>query len=369
MESTRLTFFQRMFVCTWLCALLGANVAHAQRAAPNANSASVATGTGFFITADGYALTCFHVVLGAQEVVLRTVKGETLTAKVIAVDKSNDLALLKAELKAPVKPLPVADSTQAKRGAAVVVMGFPNVSLQGAEPKVTDGIINSFSGANNDPRVFQLSAPVQQGNSGGPLVTMDGNVVGVIAAKLDAARVAQQTGDIPQNVNYAIKSQHALAMFEKLAANVPDLAAKLVAPNKEVRSLVSDVVPALEEAIVLVLAGPGVTQATTQAAAPVPPPPTPTPAPSTESNRRKVELAREYQQHQATLNRLSFDEIALMQRGQLLGMMLRFDNSPIADDRRTQLAQIQQRLDDIGTRKAELTRHMNTLAAEHRNLP
>ena len=337
--------------------------ASAQAQRGNAAS-SVATGTGFFITADGYALTCFHVVLGAQEVVLRTVKGETLTAKVIAVDKSNDLALLKAELKAPVKPLPVADSTLAKRGAAVVVMGFPNVSLQGAEPKVTDGIINSFSGANNDPRVFQLSAPVQQGNSGGPLVTMDGNVVGIIAAKLDAARVAQQTGDIPQNVNYAIKSHHALAMFEKLAANVPDLAAKLVAPNKEVRSLVSDVVPALEEAIVLVLAGPG----TAQSAAPATAQPA-APAPSNESHRRKTELAREYQQHQATLNRLSFDEIALMQRGQLLGMMLRFDNSPIADDRRTQLAQIQQRLDDIGTRKAELTRHMNTLAAEHRNLP
>ena len=125
-----------------------------------AQSQRTSTGTGFFITEDGYFITCFHVVVNSGKITLRNLKGETFEVRAIAVDKSNDLALLKAEPPANVrfKPLPLAPSTDVRRGAAIVTMGFPNISQQGIEPKVTDGIINSFSGANNDQRVFQISA-------------------------------------------------------------------------------------------------------------------------------------------------------------------------------------------------------------------
>ena len=338
--------------------------------------ARTSTGTGFFITADGYAITCYHVVLGANMVSLRNLKGETINARVVATDKSGDLALLKAE--GSFKPLAVVDSATVRRGQSVVTMGFPNVSLQGLEPKVTDGIVNSFSGANNDPRVFQVSAPVQQGNSGGPLIAMDGNVVGVIAAKLDAARVAQQTGDIPQNVNYAIKSAQVLTFLERVGQAAPDLKLRLADPKRDVLALVSDVVPALEDAIVLVVAGGQVAAAIPPAAAPAAPPavspsappvtPAPAAPPPASTQARQNEIAREYRQHQSNLNRLAFDEVALLQRAQLVGMMLRFDQSPGAADRRNELAKMQERLDEIGAKKAELVRRMNELATESQRL-
>jgi S1-C subfamily serine protease len=77
--------------------------------------------------------------------------------------------------------------------------------IMGFEAKFTSGKINSLSGIQNDPRVYQISVPVQAGNSGGPLINTRGEAVGIITSKLHAVRVFQWTGDLPQNVNYAIK--------------------------------------------------------------------------------------------------------------------------------------------------------------------
>ena len=71
---------------------------------------------------------------------------------------------------------------------------------------VTTGIVSSLSGILNDTRFLQISAAVQPGNSGGPLFDFGGGVVGVVAAKLDAVRVARATGTIPENINFAIKT-------------------------------------------------------------------------------------------------------------------------------------------------------------------
>ncbi len=373
-----------------------------------AQSQRTSTGTGFFISEDGYLITCFHVVVNSASITLRNLAGETFEARAIAVDRSNDLALLKAEIRdgRKFKPLPLASSGDVRRGTAVVTMGFPNIGHQGIEPKVTDGIINSFSGANNDNRVFQISAPIQTGNSGGPLITLDGNVVGVVASKLDAQAMARQTGDIPQNVNYAIKSQHVLDLLEKVAAQIPAVRASLATPGKVEKARVADVVPALEEAIALVLAAPAAvtarprkrqaengsqSQSSPNAREPEissrPPAaessvPVPGPAPgaqpearsgSTAARESAEERARqmgrmvvEYRQLQQQVNALSFDELTLINQANMLKLMLRFDQGGMAGQRQADLTAIQRRLDDISTRKAEIVKRMNELAGEYR---
>jgi len=326
----------------------------------------VATGTGFFITGDGYFVTCFHVIVGSQSIALRNLKGQTFMARVVLTDRANDLALLKAE--GSFKPLPVGASADMRRGAAIVTMGFPNVRQQGIEPKVTDGIINSFSGANNDPRVFQVSAPVQTGNSGGPLVNMEGNVVGVVASKLDAAAVARQTGDIPQNVNYAIKSQYLHELLNRAGATEPGLRAGLVKPLAGEKPRVVDIVPALEEGIALVVARSVPTNAARPAdVVPAPTPPVPE-GPADERRERLARLVTEYRQLQRDLGRINFEEIALVNQANTLKLMLRFDQGPPSEQRQSELATVTRKLEDIGTRKAETIRRMNELAVEVRQL-
>ena len=333
-----------------LVLLLLASSAHAQR---------VATGTGFFISEDGYFLTCFHVVVGSGAVRLRNLKGETIEARVVATDRVNDLAILKAEGR--FRPLPVAPSGEVRRGAAIVTMGFPNVSLQGIEPKVTDGIINSFSGANNDPRVFQVSAPIQTGSSGGPLVNMEGNVVGIVASKLDAQAIARQTGDIPQNVNYAIKSQYLLDLVEQLVAKGTPI--NLVAPQRGEKPRVADVVPALEDAIALVIATPPGARP-----GPAPAPPEADVVPESEKQRRIAQVVAEYRGLQRTLNQLGVNEMNLINQANMLAMMMRMEGGAVRAQRDEELQRLRTQLEDIGTRKAQTVRRMNELAGEYRAL-
>jgi len=202
-------------------------------------------GTGFFITADGFLISNAHVVESAAQVRLVTGAG-LISAKVVKVDAANDLALLKAEGK--FSALPVAASRPVKLGGTVATVGFPNIGLQGFAPKLAKGEIASLSGAADDARYFQISVPVQPGNSGGALVDERGNVVGVVSAKLSARAALAATGALPENVNYAIKSSYLLSFLE----SVPDVANKLKEPNtKEMKF--EDVVKSAEQAAVLVL--------------------------------------------------------------------------------------------------------------------
>jgi S1-C subfamily serine protease len=88
----------------------------------------------------------------------------------------------------------------------VATIGFPNTKLQGREAKVTRGEISSLAGLHDDPRSFQVSLPIQPGNSGGPLLDQFGNVVGVVVGKLNPLVTLNAFGALPENVNYAIKS-------------------------------------------------------------------------------------------------------------------------------------------------------------------
>src|SRR5207237_478277 len=139
------------------------------------------SGTGFFITEDGYLITNEHVAGSEAQVRLVTREG-LISAKVVKVDAANDLALLKAEGK--FAALPVAASRTMKLGSTVATVGFPNIGLQGCGPKFARRKITPPSGPQNDARYFQISVPVQPGNSGGALVDERGNVVGVLSAML-----------------------------------------------------------------------------------------------------------------------------------------------------------------------------------------
>ena len=168
------------------------------------------------------------------------------SAKVVKVDAASDLALLKADGK--FAALPVAASRAVKLGGTVATVGFPNISLQGSAPKLTKGEISSLTGAHDDARYFQISVPVQPGNSGGALVDERGNVVGVVSAKLSARAALKTSGALPDNVNYAVKSSFLLSFLE----SVPEVSAKLKEPNTKERKF-EDVVKSAEQAAVLVL--------------------------------------------------------------------------------------------------------------------
>jgi S1-C subfamily serine protease len=166
---------------------------------------AVSTGTGFFIASGGYLVTNHHVIEDATDYAVRDHKGRFYKAAVIARDSNRDLALLKVNGAFP--SLKIASSESVSKGQRVLVVGYPQISIQGNESKVTDGIISSFSGIRNDEDWFQISVPIQGGNSGGPLVTESGGVVGVVVATANVAKYYKLTGNLPQNVNYAIKSK------------------------------------------------------------------------------------------------------------------------------------------------------------------
>ncbi len=203
------------------------------------------SGTGFFISDDGFLVTNEHVVHNARAIRLVTSDG-TIDAKVVQVDADNDLALLKATGK--FSPLPIAASRAVRLGSTVATIGFPDPTLQGFAPKLAKGEIAALSGAGDSPRYFQISVPVQPGNSGGALVDEHGNVVGVVSAKLSASVALAISGALPENVNYAVKSSFLLSFLE----SVPAISAKLKAPRTSDRRF-EDVVKSAQDAAVLVL--------------------------------------------------------------------------------------------------------------------
>lgn len=126
-----------------------------------------------------------------------------VSARVLARDTANDLALLKGNLT----PSQAASlRAGVKVGEGIAAFGYPLVGLLSTSGNFTVGNVSAVSGLGDDSRYLQISAPVQPGNSGGPLLDQSGNVVGVVVSKLDAIKVAAAIDDVAQNVNFAIKT-------------------------------------------------------------------------------------------------------------------------------------------------------------------
>ena len=162
----------------------------------------VANGTGFFVSDTGYVVTNQHVISGCNEVQIHS-GGDMSAATVISQDKINDLALLKTKMKtqsifslAPENPYLLQD---------IIATGFPFGESVSSTIKVTKGVVSSLSGLGDNSGQIQIDAALQPGNSGGPIIDENGNVVGVAVAKLDLEKSIESFGVVPENVNFGIK--------------------------------------------------------------------------------------------------------------------------------------------------------------------
>lgn len=171
----------------------------------------LSTGTGFFVSRTGHILTNHHVVEGCKSVQVTRIGATQEPARVLAQDQTNDLALLK--VNDPPETVPTF-APRARIGENIYVFGFPLAGLLATSGNFTVGNVTATAGLNDDSRMVQISAPVQPGNSGGPLLDQSGKVVGVVVSKLNALRLAAVTNDVAQNVNFAIKSGVALNFLD-----------------------------------------------------------------------------------------------------------------------------------------------------------
>jgi TPR repeat protein len=160
----------------------------------------VSSGSGFFISQHGDILTNHHVVKDCKEL---RIPAENVVAKVVVADPTNDLALLKSELTGR-SSVQFPTSDDLSQGEEVFVFGFPLDGYLPAAGNITPGIVSALAGPGNNSGLVQITAPVQPGNSGGPLFNKTGRVIGVVVGKADAIKIAKLTGDIPQNINFAI---------------------------------------------------------------------------------------------------------------------------------------------------------------------
>ena len=171
------------------------------------------SGTAWLVSSRHW-VTNRHVVGDRKSVTLLGPNGIEVNATVVTTDQANDLALLVTDAPLPgAKPIPIAQQP-AKIGERVIVIGFPLPDQMGAKAKLTTGDISALSGIVDDPRFYQFSAPVQPGNSGGPLLNSSGEVVGIVTSKLDQISVAKTFGFIPEGVNYAVKIAYLRPMLE-----------------------------------------------------------------------------------------------------------------------------------------------------------
>jgi S1-C subfamily serine protease len=162
-------------------------------------------GTGFVVSSNGHIVTNAHVVQACVGDILGNASGEApAKLRLVSSDETNDLALLQAT--GTFKDIAKIRDKAIQSGDSVVAIGYPFHGLLTSDFTVTTGIVSSLSGIFNDTRFLQISAAVQPGNSGGPLLASSGDVVGVVAAKLNAIRFARATGNIPENINFAIKT-------------------------------------------------------------------------------------------------------------------------------------------------------------------
>lgn len=169
---------------------------------PTPKNESGFTGSGVAVS-KSQVISNFHVVENCTQLEVRF--GSKITqAKVVAKDPTFDLALISTDHEFPMVP---AMRQSASLGEDVMVAGYPLAGLLGTELIVTSGQINSMTGLRNDSRRLQLSAPVQPGNSGGPVIDRFGNIVGIVVSKLNVERVSKAIGDYAQNINFAIKPE------------------------------------------------------------------------------------------------------------------------------------------------------------------
>ncbi|TAL62637.1 MAG: serine protease [Bacteroidetes bacterium] len=184
---------------------------------------SQTSGTGFIISESGLIVTNWHVVENSNSIeVFFPQINKTFDATTVIKDSKNDIAIIKLTdftfskiFNNPI-PYPISSSNIVKQGNKVFTLGFPLGNLLGQTSKLSDGIINSLYGIQDDPRLMQISNPIQPGNSGGPLFNSSGEIIGIVVATLNAKYFYENADIIPQNVNFAVKCDYLLNLSSML---------------------------------------------------------------------------------------------------------------------------------------------------------
>ncbi len=211
--------------------------------------ANKSSGTAWPI-AHGYAVTNNHVVADSNEVTLINTAGDSIHARVVLRDKQNDLALLSViELDKMPPALPLSGN-HARLGATVFTIGYPRIDIMGKTPKLTDGIISSVNGLRGDRSNYQISVPVQPGNSGGPLLNMKGEVVGIVTSMLGTTDDRTGTTTLLPNISFALKVDVLKALMEKLPQAQQPLT-ELASQGDNLEGLAARI----QESVMIVLAG------------------------------------------------------------------------------------------------------------------
>lgn len=187
-------------------------------AVPLQTTEKISYGTGWACNTN-YIVTCWHVVKDYDVISGILKDGQKIDLSLYAKDELSDIAILKINDEAvALAALPIA-SIPAKSSDKVFTIGYPLSHLLGSEQKFTDGSISAASGLFDDRRFYQISVPLQPGNSGGPLLSQTGAVIGITAAGLDAIATLATEGTIPQNVNYAIKVRYLQNLLDDIGVN------------------------------------------------------------------------------------------------------------------------------------------------------
>ena len=173
------------------------------------------TGTGWFVNSN-HVVTCWHVVKDGKKITCRFGNGAERTLSVVAKDEATDVAVLKmSEGPFASSFLPI-DVSRGKLADPVFTVGYPLPGILGQSQKYSEGTLSALAGIKNDVREYQISVPVQPGNSGGALVGPSGGVVGIVSARLNDVAVLREAGVVAQNVNYAVKSRYLVNLLEQM---------------------------------------------------------------------------------------------------------------------------------------------------------
>jgi hypothetical protein len=181
-----------------------------------AQGAETLSGSGVVISAKGEILTNAHVVNACQTITVTLASRHSELGTLVAQDEGNDLALihLTGANNPPTSIALFREGSPVRAGDAIVALGYPLSGLLATDVNVSVGNVSALAGIADDSRYLQISAPVQPGNSGGPLLDASGHLVGIVTAKLNALRIARFTGDIPENVNFALKTEVARTFLD-----------------------------------------------------------------------------------------------------------------------------------------------------------
>ncbi len=204
-------------------ALAGTPVRAAMAGRPMRAGHPVSGGSGIIIDASGHVLTDNHVIANCLDIRVTTDAGSTpAPARLVANDARLDLALLDAAMRTPAYAR-FRDSQSLHPGESLVATGFPLTGLVSPEMAVTTGSLTASSGMQGNAGVFQFSAPVQPGNSGGPVLDGSGRVVGITTSVMNGLALAALTGGaLPQNVNFATKSNVARDYLARLNTSLSE---------------------------------------------------------------------------------------------------------------------------------------------------